>query len=269
MKISEKMNGIGDFVTTAVKLILTMSLFSCAALAQEKASSAKMDGRYFAIQSGYGNLSSKLSGEGFNSELKGASGLLYGVKASYQEPESDVHYTLSYDKISADQSAPSGVTPNMVAVSREELKYVVSLAPWNEGFRRNFRVGFGYSILETGAKDTLPNNVLTKMSSQGFVATFSHTTEAMSAWPVLSEILVYLPHQVKESSQVTGYNPKYLGGEFNVSFEHAMDSNIIGFFGARYRMDQVSFEGSVNRGVTDGIETRVLTAIFFGIKAGY
>lgn len=257
-------------MTTTWSLILTIFLFSCAALAQEVPSaSPKSDGRYVGIQAGYGNLSSKLSGDGFNSELKGASGLLYGVEASYQEPDSDVHYNLKYDKISGDQSAPSGVTPKMVSVFREDLRYVVSLAPWEEGFRRNFRVGFGYGMLVTGATDTLPNNVLTKQESQGFIAMISHRTGAQTDWSMTSEFLVYLPHQIKESTQVTGYNPKYLGAEFNVRAEHTMEGRFSGFAGARYRIDQVSYDGTVNRGVTNAQETRSLLAIFFGMKVGY
>ncbi len=227
------------------------------------------EGRYVGIHTGYGILSSKLSGSGFNSDLPEKGGLLYGIDFSYQNPDSGTQYNLKYDKAGVDQSAPAGVTPTNLSVFREEFRFVISFAPWDSGRFENLRFGFGYGILQTGATDTSPNNVLTKQSSQGLLFNTSYKMKLKSDWSLLSEFLIYLPHQIKESQQVTGYNPKFIGAELKFSAEYPLSDDIVGFAGASYRMDQVSYDGSVSRGVTGGQDTRTQFAIPVGIKIGY
>lgn len=227
------------------------------------------EGRYIGLQSGYGMLSSSLSGSGFNSDLPGKGGLLYGIDFSYQQPDSEIQYNLKYDKTSVDQTAPSGVTPTSLSVFREEFRFVISISPWDSGRFENLRIGFGYGILQTGATDTSPNNVLTKQSSQGLLFNATYKTKLKSDWSVLSDFLIYLPHQIKESQQITGYNPKFIGVELKFLAEYPLSDDIIGFAGASYRIDQVSYDGSVSRGVTGGQDTRTQLAIPVGIKIGY
>jgi hypothetical protein len=227
------------------------------------------DGRYVGIHSGYGILSSSLSGSGFNSDLPGKGGLLYGIDFSYQNPDSGAQYNLKYEKTAVDQAAPSGVTPTNLSIFREEFRFAVSFAPWDSGKFENLRIGFGYGILQTGATETLPNNVLTKQSSQGLLFNVSYKMKMKSDWSMLSEFLIYLPHQIRESQQVTGYNPKFLGAELKLLAEFPLSDDIVGFAGASYRMDQVNYDGSVSRGVTGGQDTRTLLAIPVGIKIGY
>lgn len=227
------------------------------------------EGRYIAIQSGYGILSSSLSGTGFNSDLPNKGGFLYGVNLSYQNQDSGTQYNLQYDKVAVDLSAPSGVTPASLSIFRQELRFTVSIAPWDSGSFENLRLGVGYAILETGGTNTSPNNVLTNQSSQGLLLNASYKMKIKSDWLVLPEILIYLPHQVKESQQVTGYNPKFIGYELKVSGEHPLSDDIVGYAGISYRTDQVSYDGSVNRGVTRGQDTRNLITIPVGIKIGY
>lgn len=227
------------------------------------------EGRYIGIHSGYGILSSSLSGSGFNSDLPGKGGLLYGIDFSYQNPDSSMQYNLKYDKAAVDQTAPSGVTPTNLSVFREEFRFGVSFAPWDSGRFENLRIGFGYGILQTGATDTSPNNVLTKQSSQGLLFNASYKMKLKSDWSMLSEFLIYLPHQIKESQQITGYNPKFIGAELKLLAEYPLSDDIVGFAGASYRMDQVSYDGSVSRGVTGGQDTRTQIAIPVGIKIGY
>lgn len=227
------------------------------------------EGRYFAIQSGYSVLSSNLSGSGFNSDLPGKGGLLYGIDFSYQTPDSSTQYNLKYEKSEVDQSAPSGVTPASLSVSREEFRLLVSISPWDSGKLENLRVGLGYGILQTGATNTSPNNVLTKQSSQGLLLNVIYKTKLKSEWSILSEFLVYLPHQINESQQVTGYNPKFIGSELKFTAEYPLSDDIVGFAGASYRVDQVSYDGSVSRGVTNGKDIRTQFAIPVGIKIGY
>ncbi|OFZ29524.1 MAG: hypothetical protein A2622_07295 [Bdellovibrionales bacterium RIFCSPHIGHO2_01_FULL_40_29] len=226
-------------------------------------------GRYIGLQSGYGILSSGLSGSGFNSDLPGRGGLLYGIDFSYQNPDSETQYDFKYDKASVDQTAPLGVTPASLSIFREEFRFIISILPWDFGRFENLRIGFGYSILQTGATDTLPNNILTKQSSQGLLLNATYRMELEFDWSMQSEFLIYLPHQITESQQITGYNPKFIGAEFKFLLETPLSDDIIGFFGTSYRIDQVSYDGFVSRGVTSGQDTRTQIAIPIGIKIGY
>lgn len=246
------------FLTT----LLILTSFSAHAQSVE-------EGRYIGLQSGYGILSSSLSGSGFNSDLPGKGGLLYGVDFSYQNPDSGTQYNLKYDKAAVDQTAPSGVTPTSLSVFREEFRFVVSISPWDSGRFENLHIGFGYGILQTGATDTSPNNVLTKQSSQGLLFNAAYKMKMKSDLSLLSEFLIYLPHQIKESQQITGYNPKFIGAELKFSAEYPLSDDIVGFGGVSYRIDQVSYDGSVSRGVTGGQDTRTQLAIPVGIKIGY
>ncbi len=227
------------------------------------------EGRYIGIHSGYGILSSSLSGSGFNSDLPGKGGLLYGIDFSYQNPDGSTQYNLKYDKAAVDQTAPSGVTPTNLSVFREEFRFVIYFLPWDSGRFENLRIGFRYGSLQTGANDTSPNNVLTKQSSQGLLFNAAYKMKLKSDWTLLSEFLIYLPYQIKESSQITGYNPKFIGAEIKFLAEYPLSDDIVGFAGASYRMDQVSYDGSVSRGVTGGQDTRTQLAIPVGIKIGY
>lgn len=227
------------------------------------------EGKYISLQSGYGLLSSNLSGSGFNSNLPSKGNVLYGIDFSYQNANSDIRYNLKYDRISVDQNAPAGVTPTKLSVYREELRFMISILPWDSGHFENLRIGFGYGILHTGATDTSPNNVLTKQSSQGLLFNATHKMKLKSDWSMLSEFLIYLPHQIKESQQITGYNPKFIGSELKFLAEYSLADDLIGFAGASYRIDQVSYDGSVSRGVTGGQDTRTQLAIPIGIKIGY
>lgn len=227
------------------------------------------EGKYIAIQSGYSFLSSNLSGSGFNSDLPGKGGFLYGIDFSYQNPDSSTQYNFKYDKAEIDQSAPSGVTPSSLSVFREEFRFLVSISPWDSGKLESLRIGFGYGVLQTGATNTSPNNVLTKQSSQGLLFNAVYKTKLKSDFSLLSEFLIYLPHQIKESQQITGYNPKFIGTEVKFTAEYPLSDDIVGFAGASYRIDQVSYDGSVSRGVTDGKDTRTQFAIPVGIKIGY
>lgn len=227
------------------------------------------EGKYIAVSSGYGILSSSLSGSGFNSDLPNRGGLIYGVEFSYQNPDSETQYNLKYDKNTVNQTAPSGVTPADLSVFREEFRFVVSISPWDSGRFENLRLGLGYGILQTGATNTSPNNVSTKQSSQGLLLNALYKTKLKSDWSMLSEFLIYLPYQVKESEQITGYNPKFIGAEIKFIAEYPLSDDIVGFAGASYRMDQVSYDGSVSRGVTGGQDTRTQLAIPVGIKIGY
>ncbi|MBL7672358.1 MAG: hypothetical protein JNM39_17895 [Bdellovibrionaceae bacterium] len=227
------------------------------------------DGRYIAVQSGYGILSSNLSGAGFNSSLPGKGGILYGVDLSYQNQDSGTQYNLKYDKVAVDMTAPSGVTPTSISVFREELRFGASIAPWDSGVFEHLRLGLGYAMLTTGGTDTSPNNVLTKQSSQGIFVSALYKMKIETDWVILPELLIYLPHQVKESQQITGYNPKFIGYELKLSTEYSLSDDIVGYVGISYRTDQVSYDGLVNRGVTGGQDTRTLIAIPVGIKIGY
>jgi hypothetical protein len=227
------------------------------------------EGRYLAIRSGYGLLSSSLAGSGFNSELPSKGGVIYGVDMSCQNLDSDTWYKLSYDKISVDQVAPSGVNPSNISIYREEIRFVVSFAPWDAGALEKLRLGIGYSFLESGGPNTSPNNILTTQTSQGLILNALYSSKFKSKYVLQTEFLIYLPHQIRESQQVTGYNPKYIGAELKVTADYALSEDILGFVGLSYRYDQVSFSGSVNRGVTGGQDTRTMFAIPIGIKIGY
>lgn len=228
------------------------------------------EGRYVALQTGYGILSSSLSGSGFNSDLPGKGNLIYGLDLTYRDSDNEVGYSFKYDKAESQETAPSGLTPADLTVSREDIRLMASFAPWDE--LESLRLGVGYSRLKTGATETSPNNILTEQISQGLMlnALWTSQLELMDSDVVVNyEGLLYLPYEVRESAQVTGYNASYLGAEAKVTAEYPVWGEAVGFFGLGYRYDQVTYSGSVSRGVTDGTDVRTMMMIPVGIKFGY
>lgn len=221
---------------------------------------------FIALYSGYGVHSSSLTGTGFNSDLSGAMGLIYGVELSHQRSESGIRYIFRYDNATADQAAPAGVTPTDISVRREEFRVMASIPTWNSGAGEDLRLGVGYSLLQTGATATSPNNVLTEQNSQGVVLNAIYHTVFNSEWSTATEVLIYLPHKIEESPQVTGTNPNFVGAELKLLVDYVFSENLTGFIGASYRLDQVSFEGTGSRGVTNGQDGRNFFALPVGIK---
>jgi hypothetical protein len=226
-------------------------------------------GRYLQINSGYGMFSSALTGAGFNADIPGKFDFIYGLSFSFQSPDSGTRFLLDYDKTSNEQNAPSGLSPSSITLTREEFKFLVSVTPWQENRLQNLRLGLGYGLLKSGATDTLPNNVLSNQVSQGLHLFANYKMNYKPQWNLILEGGLYLPHQIKESSQVTGNNPKYLGLEASAQADYSWLQNFIIFFGANYRIDQVSYDGTASRGVTSGKDTRTLFTIPVGIKISY
>lgn len=224
------------------------------------------DGRYVSAYGGYGILSSELSGSGFNTELPSRGGLSYGADISYQRPDSDAWFDLSYAKTSVDQSAPNGVTPQQISTYLEDWRFIFSFAIPNSD---KFRIGLGYGFLKSGGTSTSPNNVLTTQTSQGLIVNASYIWQLKTNLELRSGLLIYLPHQVSESDQVTGHNPRYLGAEAKVSMEYVLSGPFVAFTGVSYRRDQVSFSGTGSRGVSGGKDVRTIWTIPLGIKIGY
>lgn len=225
-------------------------------------------GNFLALHSGYGVHSSSLTGTGFNSDLSGAMGLIYGAEFSHLS-ETGIQFRIKYDKATADQEAPAGITPTNITVTREEFRFLASVSAWESGEPDILRLGAGYSFIQNGATDTLPNNVLTKQSSQGLILNATSLYKFNPLWSLESEVLIYLPHKVQESPQVTGYNPNFVGAEIKFAVDYVFSEQLVGFIGASYRLDQVSYEGTVDRGVTNGQDSRTLLAFPVGLKIGY
>lgn len=224
---------------------------------------------FISLHSGYGVHSSSLTGTGFNSDLSGAMGLIYGVEVAHQSAATGIRYSLKYENATAEQEAPTGVTPTDISVSREEFRFLAAIPAWNSGAGEDLRLGVGYSVLKTGATDTLPNNVMTKQSSQGLVLNAAYQVKLNTLWSAMTEVLLYLPHKIEESPQVTGNNPNFVGAEVKLLVDYVFSENLVGFIGASYRLDQVSYEGTASRGVTNGQEARNFFAIPVGIKVGF
>ncbi len=242
-----------------------LSLIICQTLNAQSAE----DGRYVSIYSGYSLLSSNLSGTGFNADLPQKGGPLYGFDLAYQSADTSALYILKYSSIHTEQSSPTGITPSKMRIDREDYSFIGSFTPWDSGALENLRLGIGYGFLQSAGTNTSPNNVLTKQRSQGALFLLSFNSKLPSDWSVLSELLIYLPHQVKESNQVTGYNPQFISTELKLVAEYIFTDNSILFGGVGYRSDQVSYNGSVSRGVTDGKDKRTLLSFPVGIKFGY
>lgn len=242
-------------------LLLQMSL-NCNAESVE-------DGRYLGIYSGYGMNSSSLTGTGFNATLPAKGAAIYGGEISYQGSDSETLYSLKYEKSSYSMNAPTGVTPTSLSGYREDVRLMVFVAPWDSGTFENVRIGFGYGILRTGATDTISYNVLNNQTSQGPMFSIGHKLKFKSDWALQSSLLVYLPHRVIESPQITGTNGQMLGAEAKLSLDYLISENIMAFLGVSYRMDRASYSGLETRGVTNGVDTRTYIAIPIGLKIGY
>lgn len=226
------------------------------------------EGRFIGVHTGYGMSSSDLTGTGFNAKLPSKGSVIYGGEISYQATGSDTQFSLKHDRTSYSMNAPTGVTPTSLTGFREDTRLMVTVAPW-EGSLENLRLGFGYGVLRTGATDTATYNVMNKQTSQGPMFNIANKWKFKSDWSLQSELLLYLPHRVIESPQITGNNGQMLGAEAKISIEYLVSENILAFIGASYRMDRATYSGSETRGVTDGVDTRTYIAIPVGLKIGY
>ena len=247
-------------------------LFTCLVFLAHVAQAKSVDqGQYVALEAGYGQTSSSLTGTGFNSDLPGKAGLVTGLDLSYRNQENDIGYNFEYQNIDSKATAPASLTPSDVSLTREEIKFLISFSPWSSPELENLRLGLGYGYLKSTATKTLPNNIVTEQISQGaiFNATWAAELESQPEVLLNYEALIYLPHSVRESAQVTGYNPSYLGVEVRITAEYSFWNNTLAYAGVGYRTDQVSFDGSVSRGVTSGKDVRATLTIPVGIKFGY
>lgn len=224
------------------------------------------ENRYISLFTGYGALSSQLTGSGFNAELPAKGGMLYGLEASYQPKNDYNQYLLKYERISVEQDSPGGVSPSTMSTFREEIRFMFKFSPWDSGKLEKLRLGIGYALLESGGTITSPNNVITKQSSQGIVLNGSYDFEAPHDIILTPEVSLYLPHRFSESQQSTGYSSNYVGIELKLNIEHAFTDSIQGFFGISYRVDKVSFDGSGDRGVTSAKDERTYFSVPVGIK---
>ncbi|MBX3034495.1 MAG: hypothetical protein KF865_11275 [Bdellovibrionaceae bacterium] len=233
------------------------------------AQSSIEEGRFVSLYSGYGMLSSDLSGSGFNSNLPARGAGIFGASASYQGSESNARFSVDYNRIAASYNSPSGISPGSISLTREEFSFLATFAPWENGKVENLRLGIGYEYLKSAGSDTLPNNVVNRQTSQGILLSLSYLEKFGSDFSLLGEIRLYLPHQISEGPQTTGYNPKMMGEEARLIGEYLFSESMSVFTGVTYRQDQVSFDGSVDRGVTGGRDTRTLIAFPVGLKVGY
>lgn len=225
--------------------------------------------RYILVHSGYGISSSSLSGSGFNSTLPEKSGPLYGFDIAYKMNNIEPQFFLKYKKASAAFSGPTEVTPNQLSIFREEFRIGTNFGIWDTSFLENFRLGIGYATLKTGGTHTLPNNILTHQSTQGFFIQASYKYFIDMDKSITPEILFYLPHHIQESEQITGYNPKLESYEIKTLFEIQIFDNLVGQTGISYRIDRSIFEGSGNRGVIAGQDKRTYIEIPIGFKISY
>lgn len=224
--------------------------------------------QFVALQYGYGMLSSKLSGTGFNSDLPSQGNFFPGIEVS-KRSDSKMSYSVNYEKFAVDLTPPSGLTPSSISIFREELKFMATTPMIGSGPFESLRLGLGYQFLKSGGTNTSPNNILTTQSSQGLVLKATYSTDHKTTQLFTYDFLIYLPHQIKESEQMTGYNPKYLGYELNVTVQRTLSENMVGFTGLCYQVDQASFDGAGTRGVSGGNDTRTFMTIPIGIKIGY
>lgn len=221
---------------------------------------------YVSLFSGYGALASELSGSGFNSELPVNTGALYGIEASYQPESSFNQYILKYQKTSGDQNSPNGITPVSISTSREELRLLTQFSPWDSGIFENVKIGIGYAFLGSHGSVTSPNAVVTNQNSQGVILSAACVFEISDDMVVMPETSIYLPHRLSESQTSTGHNPNFIGLELGAKIENSLTNNVHGFIGAIYRLDEVSFDGTGDRGVTNGKDTRTYFSAPVGLK---
>lgn len=221
---------------------------------------------YVSLFSGYGVLASELSGSGFNSDLPANGGTLYGIEGSYQPDSSFNQYLFKYERIAVDQNSPNGISPENMSTSREELRLLTKFSPWDSGILENVKIGVGYAFLASKGSATLPNAVVTNQHSQGVILNAAYVFEISDDTVVMPEASVYLPHRFSESLKSTGHNPNYIGLEVGSKIESTFTDNIHGFIGAIYRIDEVSFDGAGDRGVTNGNDTRIYFSVPVGLK---
>ena len=227
------------------------------------------EGRYVGLYSGYANSSSDLTGTGFNAKLPARGSAIYGGDLSFKADGADTRFNLKYEKTTFDMSAPTGVTPTTISAYREDVRLMASFSPWDSGTLENLSIGLGYGILRTGATDTLTYNVLNKQTSQGPLFGVGYKWKFKQDWILQSDLMLYLPHRVIESPQITGANGQMIGAEARLSVDYMISESFTAFIGATYRMDRASFDGTETRGVTGGVDTRTYIAIPVGIKIGY
>lgn len=238
-------------------------------LAQVSNAQVVTDGSYIAVHTGYGSVASELKGDGFTAELPYKGSFIYGAEVSYQFKESTKQVSFKYDKVRVEQDAPDGLSPSTITIDREEVRFLFSFSPWDTAELEHLKFGIGYGFLTSGATDTSPNNVMTKQTTQGLLLHAKHKLPIEGGWSINPEVLLYFPHQINETDQVTGYNPKYYGIELKIGGEYQVSERVKLFGALMHRTDTVSYSGSVSRDVRNGKDTRNYFSVPLGIKVDF
>lgn len=225
--------------------------------------------RQIALRSGYGRLTSQLSGAGFNADLPNRYSTVYGVDLAYRDPEAEFNYEFGYDRTSVDLVAPDALTPSAITAFREETTILATIAPWANDEKDGVRLKFGLSSVRFGGTETAPNEMLTTQEAVGVLVGASHTWSFAEKGSFTPEALLFLPFSVRESNQVTGYSPTSVGLNVRLLVEYEFFKDIAGFVGLEDRVERTEFKGSVSRGVTDGTDLRSFLSIPIGVRFGF
>lgn len=233
------------------------------------AQSSIEDGSYINIYSGVTSQASQVSGAGFSSEIPGKNGSLLGADVSYQLKDSSARINFEYEHGSNSVSAPPGITPSQVTMSKTHYTLMGSFIPAESGALRNLRLGVGYSVLIQGADDTSPNNIVTMQSTQGLLLHAAYGMFISESLIVEPSLRIYLPYQISEKSQVSGNNPKFIGTEFKLTADYLLSDSFSFFAGVGYNRYQANFDGTGSRGTSGAQDVRTDLSLPLGFKLGY
>ena len=244
---------------SAAGLGLFLILFSFTSMAADLMPGSSID-----INGGAAIMSTSLTGTGFAADTSGTTGLSYGGNLGYAWSKgSCLHF--KYSESGAQFSPPATISPSKIKATQSEFTFYGIFQPFEDSGAKNLRFGLGYTQLIYAVDSNSPA-IITTQRSQGLDLLVENDFDINDKYNMTAMGLLYLPHQFAESDSHTGFNPKYLGIEGGLRFNWNTREDLKTYLALVYRLDQVSFEGTGNRGVTGGTDTRTTIKILAGVN---
>lgn len=240
-----------------------MLIFAYPCFAQDVLNSGlRVEGNF-----GMSSMSSKLEGTGFSADQKNSAGTTFGGNVSFGWPNG-FRVFAKFQQTEAQMDTPTSVTPDKIDARREETSIYVLANMSEDSSKSPFRLGIGYALLNYSVDSTTPV-LMTTQSSQGLMLMGEKDFEVGESWRSGLGLSLYLPHTFSEQNTNTGFNPRFVGLEFSGRIAYVLREDIQIYLMPVLRQDTVKFDGSGNRGVTGGIDSRTTILIPLGMRVDF
>lgn len=202
-------------------------------------------------------ITSRVTGTGFNFNQSNSVGNLLGLGIKGQSKTMAMTLLGGYNRINADHSLSSAFTPSKISTTREDIFIYGLTQPMLSEFWSSFQFGFGYKFQNFRSDVTSPNYAFTDQSSQGLLLAVKNSHSIFEDGKTLDlEFKFYLPHKFHEKTVNTGFNPNFIGTEFQIKFSQIINPKWQFSTALIYQYDSVSFDGQGTRGTVSASDIK-------------